>query len=56
MQTKAFEAPPHFEVLPLFGIIPPIRYVFKKGKESAFIPQLEADFLDSICRGRGRVT
>lgn len=45
MQTKAFEAPPHFEVLPLFGIIPPIRYVFEKAKEPSPVPQLEADFL-----------
>ena len=45
MQAKAFEAPPHFEVLPLFGIIPSIRYLFEKGKEPALVPQLESDFL-----------
>lgn len=45
IQTKFFKAPPHFEVLPLFGIIPPIRYLFEKGKEPSSVPQLEADFL-----------
>jgi len=45
IQTKAFEAPPHFEALPLFGIIPPIRYLYKKGEKPSSVPQLEADFL-----------
>ena len=44
MQTKAFEAPPHFEAVPLFGIIPPIRYLYKEGEKPSFVPQLEADF------------